>query len=1110
MPLLFIRAMSLRVLRHLQLILFLGIGLSQGVFAQWGAPYTNEWISYDQPYVKLKVSQKGVYKVPFSALPTGFPVNQPEKLQLWHRGTQVAILSVANNEILFYGVPNDGSIDSLLYRPMSSRMNPYTSLYSDESSYFLTAGKSNGLRAVAVGSVTGPGTVAVSHVQTDVKAFANEYSLSTLSSIRASFFNSFFENGASKTGVTVLPGKSVTYNFQLTKRVTGAKPQVKLMVHGRSNNTRSIEVSVGKTEASARKVSAVANANFTASVFSFELEETDLAADGSGILLLKSIASDTRDRFSLAYYTITYNQSTSIGSEKSLEFNFPKTSDASTHIKITGVSAGSKVYDISNVDAPRILPGNGAELGVPRIKDKDLKLLLTNEVLTIAAAKISSVTLVKPDTKKYNYLIITNKTLEEGAKAYATYRASEQGGSFLPLVMKIADVYDQFNFGEPSPVGIRRFVDYMLSDGNREKYLFLMGKSITFNERMVRELPDEVPTVGFPGSDIVMVEGLAGVPKEVSAIPVGRLSAITNQNVYDYLEKVKEYELTGSQDVSWKKNILHLNGGKSSAEITQLKNILAKLAPLAEKGYIGAKVTPFVKQQGIGEVEPVNITPEINAGVGLLTYFGHGSTTVTDLDIGYITDAARAYNNRGRYPMLYFNGCGVGNVFSARFNTSPSSSDRIALSLDWIIAPKRGTVALIANTFDTYVSSTTNYLDKLYTTLFLDANMSKQSIGKIQAEVARRIFANGYNAYDVANVHQALLQGDPALKMIYVASPDYSVDADESITVYSEAPGTTIEKSTTLSATIVIKNQGKYNSEEKLPVQLTYVFQDGASETKIQTVTAMPYLDTVKISFPNKGALKLVQVRLDPANTIVELNESNNVAELFVDWEIAKSQEVYPAERVKDVIAPVLGVTFNERAIQNGEEVGAQPVIKFTLTDDRLMSADTSLMDIFVKPCADSNCDFQLVPNKDLTIKQISDKVVQIEFKTSLVTPGIYEILVNTQDNSGNASVGPYQISFVIGEGVEGIELVCSPNPATDYVRFRIKGIKPDAVQQVRYVIYDLKGILRVDQSIKPASVVSDWYWTPNIGAGTYVYKAIVTKADGSEQTFVGRVNIIR
>ena len=1102
--------MSLRVLRYLQLILLFGIGMCHGAFAQWGAPYTNEWIAYDQPYVKLKVSQKGVYKVPFSALPAGFPVSQPEKLQLWHRGRQVAILSVANNEILFYGVPNDGAIDSLLYRPMSSRLNPYTSLYSDESSYFLTVGKVNGARAEMVGTASGSGAATESHLQTDVKAFANEYSLSTLSAIRASFFNSFFENGASKTGVTVLPGKSVTYNFQLTKRVAGMKPQVKMMVHGRSNNSRSIEVYAGKTEGTVRKVGAIPNANFVASLYSFELAETDLNTDGSGVLLLKSVASDTRDRFSLAYYTITYNQSNSIGTEKSLEFNFPKTSDASTHVKIAGTSATSKVYDISNPDVPRILPGTGADFTMPRIKDQALKVLLTNETLPIAAAKISSIALAKPDVKKYNYIIITNQTLEEGAKAYAAYRASAEGGAFVPLVMKITDIYDQFNYGEPSPVGIRRFVDYMLSDGNREKYLFLMGKSITFNERMVRELPDEVPTIGFPGSDILLIEGLAGAPKEVPAIPVGRLSAITNQHVYDYLAKVKEYEHSNVQDVSWKKNILHLNGGKSSAEITQLKNILAGLAPQAEKGYIGAKVTPFVKQQGISEVESVNITPEINAGVGLLTYFGHGSTTVTDLDIGYITDAARAYNNQGKYPLLYFNGCGVGNVFSARFNMSPSSSDRIALSLDWILAPKRGTVALIANTFDTYVSSTSNYLDKLYTALFLDANTSKQSIGRIQMEVAKRIFAEGYGAYEVANVHQALLQGDPALKMIYVASPDYSVDPDESILIYSESPDKTIEKSATLTAAISIKNQGKYNADEKLPVELTYTFQNGTGEVKSQTVASMPYSDTIKITFPNKGALKSVQVRLDRANVIQELNESNNSAELLVDWEVAKSQHIYPAERVKDIIAPVLNVTFNERVIEDGEDVGVKPTIKFILTDDRFMSADTNLMDIFIKPCVDNTCDFQKVAYKNLIITKLADRVVQVEYRSNFSTAGSYEILVNTQDNAGNTAVNPYQINFRIGEGQAGIALIASPNPATDYVRFRVTGISMETVQQVRYIIYDARGTKLLEHKFKPVSTLSDWYWTSAVSSGTYVYKAIVSKSDGSEQTITGRVNILR
>ncbi|MDR7047502.1 hypothetical protein J2Y45_006836 [Dyadobacter sp. BE34] len=1100
--------MSFRALLNLRLLVFLGLYAPLTLYGQARPPYTNQWISDDQPYVKLKVSAKGIHRVAFSALPAKFSVNRPEKLQLWHRGSQVAILSVANNEILFYGVPNDGSTDSLLYRPMNSRMNPYVSMYSDVSAYFLTVGKENGLRAKIVGSSPVNGAITEFHQQTDVQAFSNEYSLSTLSPIRANFFNSFFEKGASKTGVTVLAGKSISYNFKLTGKIIGSRPLVSVMVHGRSNNARSIEVYAGKNENSVRKVGAIANAYFTASKYSFVLEESDLNADGSGLFVFKSVASDKLERFSVAYYSITYDQRIALNGQSSKELNFPQSSEANTRFKIADGTAETKVYDITSQIAPRILEGKGTDLSISRTKNSALRIYLSNKPIEIAPDKISNVDMVSPEVKKYDYIIITSQPLEAGAVAYAEYRKSAQGGSFAPLVVKITDVYNQFNFGEPSPIAIRRFVDYMLSDGNREKNLFLIGSSTTFNERMVRELPNEVPTIGFPGSDILLVEGLAGAGREIAAVPIGRLAALNNKNIYDYLEKVKEYEQSNATDQSWKKNILHLNGGKSSSEITQLKNILAGLAPIAEKGYIGGKVKPFVKQQGISEVETVNITPEINSGVGLLTYFGHGSPTITDLDFGYITDVTRAYNNQGKYPLMYFNGCGVGNVFSGRTGTNPSSSNRIALSQDWILAPKHGTVAIMANTFSTYVSPTKNYLEKLYSVLFEDPTTSGQSIGKIQIEVAKRIFANGYQEYDVANAHQALLQGDPALKMAYISLPDYKVDNYESITIYSESVEKTLGNSTKLRASVVIKNSGKYFAGEKLSVALKYVYQNGTSEVKYQTVPAIPNQDTVQIEFPIKGALKQIEVKLDQENSIRELSESNNIAELLIDWEQASAQYLYPIERVKDLVHPVLDVTFNDRMIQDMEAIGPLPKIQFELSDDRLMSVDTNLMEIFVKPCADNNCDFQRIAYRDLKVRQSSDRSISVEYGANLSLPGVYEVLVNTKDVSGNSPENPYQIKFQITQVADDINLVCSPNPATDYVRFRLTGIEQKKIIQVDYTIYDVKGIVQAKKSLRPLASVQDWYWTDKLRSGSYIYKAVVSKGDGSAKTITGRLNI--
>jgi hypothetical protein len=74
-----------------------------------------------------------------------------------------------------------------------------------------------------------------------------------------------------------------------------------------------------------------------------------------------------------------------------------------------------------------------------------------------------------------NYLIITNDVLLADAKKYAAYRSSAQGGGYKTFVVQIKDLYNQFNYGETSPLAVRRFVEYMLSDGNKDKYLFLFG-----------------------------------------------------------------------------------------------------------------------------------------------------------------------------------------------------------------------------------------------------------------------------------------------------------------------------------------------------------------------------------------------------------------------------------------------------------------------------------------------------------------------------------------------------------------------------------------------------------------------------------------------------------
>lgn len=1083
------------------LILLLALLSQQEVIGQVKSTYSNKWINYAKPYVKIGINKKGLHKVSMSLLPKEFSAAATDKLQLWHRGREVSIISVSNNEILFFAVPNDGASDSLLYRPMSSRMNPYFSMYSDEGSYFLTIGDTAGLRAKTVNEAVNMSTPPIAaHDELAVTVFQTDYSLSTQNPIRPNFFNSFFELGASRTGKVQLPNTVLTNEFTLKNLVGDVENvRIKLLVHGRSNNDRSIEVYVGKTAESFRKVTAIANTGFAGSEYTFSLSKADVNDAGKGILGLKSISTNKSDRFSLAYYSVALSQAVDMTSQVTKEFKLKSDNTGPSRLQIKGLPAKGSLLDISDLDAPSVIGGSGENFMLKSVKGKTLTLFASNEVTNVVAAKIKALNLSVIETKQPNYVIITTESLYQGATQYAAYRSSTAGGGFKPVILKITDLYDQFNYGEPSPLAIRNFMTYMLGEGGKDKYLFLIGKSITHNERMKRELPDEVPTIGYPASDLLLVEGLAGTSAEQPAVPVGRLSALSNQNVLDYLVKVKEYEQNAIGDYGWRKNFLHLNGGKNTGEITQLKDLLNDLVPSVADGVVGGKVKPFVKQQPIAEVEPVNITSDVNAGVGLITYFGHGSPIVTDLDMGYITDVARGYNNFQKYPMMYFNGCGVGNIFSARFNTNPNStSDRITLSLDWLLAPDRGSVAIIANSFESFVSPSSEYLKQLYKSMFVDAATVNLSIGKIQQAVANAILSQTKDKYTVANVHQSLLQGDPALKLITVGNPDYSVSSDESITLYSETGNKTLEMSDSVRVGVVLANKGRYVKGQNITVEIGFQGR-GGNVSKTVVLPSFAYQDTIMVSFVNKKDLEKITVSVDPKHTLKEMDISNNIAELDVNWDAVKGASIFSSANNKDIIPPALTVRFNGIAPKDDGVVNANPILNILLRDDRRLFADTALVEVYLRSCPDGSCEFKKLSFSAaaISIDSLDNYSFRINYPTTGLVAGDYELLVNAKDRAGNFCVQPYQISFKVGESVEGdIEMVVSPNPATSFVRFELSKLSISNQRAVKYSIYNQMGVLIEEKEIQanPKSRNLEWYWAPSssFAAGLYSYRVII------------------
>lgn len=1072
--------------------------------AQWAAPYANSWIDYGKPYIRIGILKKGLHRVPFSALPKGFPTGSPEKFQLWRRGKEVSIISTANQEIIFYAVPNDGASDSLLYRPMSARMNPYYSFYSDEGAYFLTVGSKPGIRARVVdqpGDASVP--VVVHHRELFTKVFQQDYSLGTNYPINPGFFNSYFELGASRTGEVYKEGKEAVIDFKLNEFANNAgNPEIKLLLHGRSRNDRKLEFYIGKNKNALRLVKALDNIGFAAVEYAFEIKQEDMDPEKKGTLVIRSVSADHLERFSMAYYSIGYPQTLKIGSQPDKEFRLAPVSDKWSSIPIKDVPAQFTFIDISNADSPVLLKRAGDNLMIPRQPNTSQVLLATREVTDVTASKIREVRFENYDPRSANYIIITTEALRKGAESYAEYRASPAGGSFKPAIFEIQDIYNQFNYGEPSPVAIKKFMSYMLSDGSKDKYLFLIGKSITQNERMVRELPGEVPTIGFPGSDALLVEGIAGGAVNTPVIPVGRLSAVINQNITDYLQKVKTYEASGPEESGWRKKVLHLSGGKTTGEIVQLRDYLRALEPMVQKGIVGRTVKSYVKHQPTQEVEAVDIAADVNEGVGMITFFGHGSPIITDPSIGHVRDAARGYHNLNKYPIMYFNGCGVGNVFCNRFNPTPAnpkSADRITLTLDWLVAPDRGAIAVIASSYESFVSPGVTYLNSLYHHMFENPATASLPIGNIQLAVANDILSKFKDQYNIAYVHQSLLQGDPALRLLTAAGPDYAVQAEEGITLFSDSGNKTIGESDSLRVSIALTNLGRFVAGQIVPLE---VICSGAKATISRKVDVKSFASqqVLQISFPNEKDVKSIKVQIDPNQTLKELTRDNNVSELHIDWEFVKNISLFSNKATKDNIPPLLMVKVNDRSLKQGEPVWPEPGISITLSDDRQLSPDTALVDLFIKSCATDVCEFERVNYEGKVTINASGRELNLAYPTQL-GPGVYEMLVNARDLAGNAVVQPYRMRFEIGKPEEmQYSLVVSPNPATSYLRFELKAANSLPIKEVRSLIYDQRGIELDEKTFMVSDSLSttEWYWQRGeIGAGVYSYKVFLMGEQG-------------
>jgi len=92
-----------------------------------------------------------------------------------------------------------------------------------------------------------------------------------------------------------------------------------------------------------------------------------------------------------------------------------------------------------------------------------------------------------------DYLIITTPALYASAQALATYH--EQTKGFKTHIAFVEDIFDQFDYGRPTPLAIRRMVHLSQQWRQPPRFLMLWGDALDPDRRQPLA-PWQVPTMG--------------------------------------------------------------------------------------------------------------------------------------------------------------------------------------------------------------------------------------------------------------------------------------------------------------------------------------------------------------------------------------------------------------------------------------------------------------------------------------------------------------------------------------------------------------------------------------------------------------------------------------
>jgi hypothetical protein len=741
--------------------------------------YGNEWINYSQDYYKIKIGKEGIYKINYNTLQSvGFPVTtiNPKNIQLWINGKEQPINVVGQSDntfdntdyIEFYGTYNDGKLDMPLYPNPSEQPHPYMSLYSDTAIYFLTVSATNVGKRVEINNdknFTGKTGEPYFFYEQALWYAKNGTALDGLGYSTAGFHTEYTEGEGWAAQFT---GGGTKANF-LTPQInlTGPKSYIEVLAHSRGDNTSSYDVDGYNNglnltfDASATLIESKRVVGLKRYFFQDSLDNSLMGSQNTIFKLTSFLLA--KSQHSVAYFKLVYPRLFHLNDSSNFKFNYLSSNNFIKFNRYASSKSKPIIYDITNhkLSLGEII---GSDLYCNLSNINGAKTLLLLDETSILSINTNNLKPYKFNELKFssshNYLVISNPTLDSGARAYSDFLNSSIGGSFNTYLAFTNDIYDQFYYGLKHPMAIKNFCRFGINTSGNLKYLLLLGKGHVYTSTKYNQAFDLtynlVPSYGTPPSDYFYTSGFNGSQLE-PLLSTGRIPAKSNREISNYLTKISAFKQLGYED--WKKRILQLGGGSNPTEISSFSAILENYYTIVKQPYWGASHLKITKNDpaAIDTSLTDKIQNAINEGYAMISYFGHGAAEATDVSLGN----PKKLKNINKYPIFYLNGCVLGNIFNGN-----------SLAEEYLFGENKGAIGWLAGTAFGDVTTLDEYAKILHSNLTL---FPEKSITENVSKTIKTFQSPSY-APNKAQCRQMIFLGDPSLQLFNAEKPDYTVN----------------------------------------------------------------------------------------------------------------------------------------------------------------------------------------------------------------------------------------------------------------------------------------------------------------------------------------------